>query len=78
MRSISILQDIQEVLRQLVIAIPEVFLSYDVDFIDLNVDDEDRPTVWEIVFVESSEFEVVLGQVTLLENFEAHIEIYAD
>lgn len=78
MRSINITQDIEEVLRQLVIAIPEVFLDYDVDLIELEVDDEDRPTVWEIVFVESEDTELVLGEVVLLENFEAEITIFED
>jgi hypothetical protein len=87
MRSINITQDIEEVLRQLVIAIPEVFLDYDVDLIELQVDDgsdydEDRqvtiPTVWEIVFVESEDTELVLGEVVLMENFEAVIMIFED
>jgi hypothetical protein len=78
MRSISILADIEEVLRQLVIAIPEVYLDYDVRLIELAVDDEDRPTCWEIVFVESEETELVIGEVVLLENFEAVIMIFED
>jgi hypothetical protein len=78
MRAISILQDIEEVLRQLVIAIPEVFLDYDANSIELVIDDVDRPTVWEIVSVESDDSELVLGEVTLLENFTAYIEIFAD
>lgn len=77
-RSINITQDIEEVLRQLVIAIPEVFLEYDVELIELQVDDEDRPTVWEIVFVESDETELVLGEVLLLENFDVIVEIFED
>ena len=75
-RSINITQDIEQVLLELVRAVPEVFLSYDV--IELVVDDEDRPTVWEIVFVESETHELVIGQVTLLENFEAIVEIFED
>ena len=78
MRSINITQDIEEVLRQLVIAIPEVFLEYDVNLIELQVDDEDRPTVWEIVFVESEDAELLLGEVVLLENFEAVVMIFED
>ena len=78
MRSINITQDIEEVLRQLVIAIPEVYLDYDINLIELQVDDEDRPTVWEIVFVESENTELVLGEVVLMENFEAVIIIFED
>ena len=76
MRSINITQDIEEVLRQLVIAIPEVYLDYDINLIELQVDDEDRPTVWEIVFVESENTELVLGEVVLMENFDAEITIF--
>lgn len=78
MRSFNITQDIEQVLRELVIAIPDVFLTYDTDLIELVVDDEDRPTVWEIVFVESDETELVIGEVTLLENFDAIVEIFED
>jgi hypothetical protein len=80
MRSINITQDIEEVLRQLVIAIPEVFLDYDVDLIELQVDDRQVtiPTAWDIVFVESEDTELVLGEVVLLENFEAEITIFDD
>lgn len=77
-RSISIRDDIEQVLLELVTAIPEVFLEYDVDLIELQVDDEDRPTVWEIVFVESEDTELLLGEVVLLENFEAVVMIFED
>ena len=77
-RTINITQDIEQILRELVLAIPDVFLDYDTDLIELQVDDEDRPTVWEIVFVESDETELVIGEVTLLENFDAIVEIFAD
>lgn len=85
-RSINITQDIEEVLRQLVVAIPDVFLEYDVNLIELQVDEKyceqgsqaAIPTVWEIVFVESDETELVIGEVTLLENFDAIVEIFAD
>jgi hypothetical protein len=75
-RSIKITQDIEQVLRQLVIAIPEVFLNY--DLIELSVDDDDRPTVWDIVVVESDETELVIGEVTLMEDYTAFIEIFED
>jgi hypothetical protein len=78
MRSIYILQDIETVLLQSAIAIPEVFLNYDVAKIELQVDDVDRPTCWDIVFVEDEDSEVVIGEVTLMEDFEASFDIYAD
>lgn len=78
MRSIYILQDIETVLLQSAIAIPEVFLNFDVAKIELQVDDVDRPTCWDIVFVEDEDSEVVIGEVTLMEDFEASFDIYAD
>ena len=76
MRAINILEDIEVVLRQLAIAIPDIFLNYDVDFVQLVVDDVDRPTAWDIVFVESDETELVLGEVVLLEDFTASFDIF--
>jgi hypothetical protein len=76
MRSIYILEDIQAVLLQSAIAIPEVFLSYDVSKVELQVDDVDRPTVWDIVFVESDETELVIGEIVLSEDFEASFDIF--
>ena len=78
MRQINILQDIEQVLRELVIAIPDVFLSYDLELIELQCDDEDRPTVWEIVVVESDETELVIGEITLMEDYTAFVDIFAD
>lgn len=76
MRSINILDDIEAVLHQSAIAIPDIFLEYDVNRVELQVDDEDRPTVWDIVFVESDETEIVLGEITLLEDFTAIFDIF--
>ena len=76
MRKINILDDIVEVLYRSAIAIPEIFLEYDVNRVELVVDDEDRPTVFDIVFVESDETEVLLGEITLLEDFTAYVELF--
>jgi hypothetical protein len=78
MRNMNILEDIEVVLFQSAIAIPEIFLNYDVSKIELHVDDEDRPAVWEIVFVESQDSEVVLGEITLYEDFTAKFDIFDD
>ena len=86
MRSINILDDIMVVLRQLAIAIPEVFLNYDVSKVELQVDetiyDEDRkrsrPTVFDIVFVESDETELVIGEIVLSEDFTASFDIFSE
>jgi len=76
MRNINILDDIVEILYQSAISIPDIFLLYDVNKVELQVDDEDRPTVFDIVFVESAESEVLLGQITLLEDFTASFDIF--
>ena len=78
MRSINILDDIITVLYQSAIAIPEIFLNYDVSMVELQVDDEDRPTVFDIVYVESDETEIVLGEIVLMEDFTAKFDIFDD
>lgn len=78
MRSINILDDIITVLYQSAIAIPEIFLNYDVARVELQVDDYDRPTVFDIVYVESDETEIVLGEIVLMEDFTANFEIFDD
>lgn len=76
MRKISILDDIVEILYQTAIAIPDIFLLHDVNKVELQVDDEDRPTVFDIVFVESDKTEIVLGEITLMEDFTAIFDIF--
>jgi len=76
MRTINLLDDIVEILYQSAISIPDIFLLYDVSKVELQVDDEDRPTVFDIVFVESAESEILLGQITLLEDFTASFDIF--
>ena len=76
MRGINIREDIEAVLFQLAIAIPDVFLNYDVNRVEIQVDDEDRPAVWDIVFVESEETELVIGEIVLLEDFTATFDIF--
>lgn len=76
MRNINLLDDIVEILYQSAIAIPEIFLLHDVNRVELQVDDEDRPTVFDIVFVESADTEILLGQITLMEDFTANFDIF--
>ena len=78
MRATNIREDIEAVLFQLAIAIPDVFLNYDVNRVELVVDDVDRPTAWDIVFVESEETELVIGEIVLLEDFTASFEIFSE
>ena len=76
MRTISIREDIDIVLLQLAIAIPDVFLNYDINKVELQVDDDDRPTMYDIVFVEDDATELVIGEIVLLEDFTAVFEIF--
>jgi len=50
----------------------------DIDRVELQVDDEDRPTVFDIVFVESDETELVIGEIVLMEDFTASFEIFSE
>lgn len=79
MRSISIRDDIEEVIVQLVCAIPEVFLSYDPIYVEL-VDTTEDGQIYsaDIVFVEDEETELVLGEVRLGSDLIAEIEIFED
>ena len=76
MRSINIFQDIELLLLISAITIPEVFLNYDVAKVELQVDDVDRPTVFDIVLVESDETELVIGEIVLSEDFTATFDIF--
>jgi hypothetical protein len=78
MRSISIFDDILVVLQQLAVAIPEVYINYDVTCVELQYDHEDRPNVFDIVFVESEDTEVVIGEIVLSEDFYASFEIFQE
>ena len=79
MRIISIRDDIEQVIRELVIAIPEVYLDYPTEgvaLVERHVDGE--VYVADIVFVESEETELVLGEVYLGGDLKVRIEIFGD
>jgi len=79
MRNICIREDIEVVILQLVRAIPEVFLDYDADRVQLVEYHEDGLVgSWDIVFVENDDYEVVLGEVALGTDLFVDIEIYED
>lgn len=77
MRTISIKSDIENVLLQYVRAIPEVFTSYDIANVEIQLNPEDT-NIWDIIFVESDETEVLLGEILLSGDFEATFEIFED
>lgn len=77
MRTISIKENIEELLLQYARAIPEVFTSYDIANVEIQLSPKDT-NVWDIVFVESDETEVVLGEIALSLDFYATFDIFED
>lgn len=77
MRTISIKSHIEEVLLQYARAIPEVFTIYDITNVEIQLNPEEM-NVWDIVFVESFDSEVVLGEIELSGDFEATFHIFED
>ena len=77
MRTISIKEDIEEVLLQYARAIPEVFTSYDIANVEIQLSPEDIDT-WDIIFVESDETEVLLGEIVLNADLTASFDIFED
>jgi hypothetical protein len=78
MRTISIKQEIEQVVLQYVRAIPEVFSTYDIAKVELVVQNNYDGLVYDIVFVESDETELVIGDLTLGTDLSLDIEIYPD
>ena len=79
MRNISIREDIEVVILQLVRAIPEVFLDYDVNSVQLVEYHEDGLIgSWDIVFVEDDDYEVVIGEAVLGTDLFVQIDIFSD
>lgn len=79
MRNISIREDIEVVILQLVRAIPDVFLNYDVNSVELVEYHEDGLIgSWDVVFVESDDYEVIIGEAVLGSDLFVEIDIYSD
>lgn len=79
MRNISIREDIEVVILQLVRAIPDVFLNYDVNSVELVPYHEDGLIgSWDVVFVESDDYEVIIGEAMLGSDLFVEIDIYSD
>ena len=75
MRSISIRDDIEQVILQYARSIPEVFMAYDIESIEVW---ERSSLVWDLIFVESEETELVIGEITLNSDFEAFFDIFEE
>ena len=79
MRNLSIREDIEVVILQLVRAIPDVFLNYDVNSVELVEYHEDGLVgSWDIVFVEDDDYEVIIGEAVLGSDLFVQIEIFSD
>ena len=79
MRNLSIREDIEVVILQLVCAIPEVFLNYDIKSVGLVEYHEDGLLgSWDIVFVESDDYEIVIGEAVLGTDLFVEIDIFSE
>ena len=79
MRIISIRDDVEQVVLQLVRAIPEIYLEYDVDRVELVEYHEDGQIYSaDIVFVESDDVELVLGDVSVGTDLMLEVDIYSE
>lgn len=79
MRNISIREDIEVVILQLVRAIPDVFLNYDVNSVELVEYHEDGLVgSWDIVFVEDDDYEIIIGEAVLGTDLFVEIDIFSD
>ncbi len=79
MRTISIRDDVEQTILQYVRALPDIFTSYDISKVEL-VESHDDGLVYaaDIVFVESDETEVVLGDIEVGTDLFMSIELYSD
>lgn len=79
MRIISLRDDIEQIILELVSAIPEIFLDYDINSVQLVEYHEDGQIYSaDIVFVESDDYEVVIGDVSLGTDLFVHIDVYSN
>ena len=79
MRNLSIREDIEVVILHLLRAIPDVFLNYDVNSVELVEYHEDGLVgSWDIVFVESDDYEVIIGEAVLGTDLFVEIDIFSD
>lgn len=79
MRIISLRDDIEQIILELVSAIPEIFLDYDINSVQLVEYHEDGMVYSaDIVFVESDDYEVVIGDVSLGTDLFVHIDVYSN
>lgn len=79
MRTISIRDDVEQVVLQYVRALPEIFTEFDIANVELQEYDVDRQVfAADIVFVESDDYELVIGEVTVGTDLILEVEVYSE
>ena len=78
MRIVSLRDDLEQAILQYVRAIPEIYLEFDINSVELLSYDDDRGFVaqYDIVFVESDETEIVLGDAQVGTDLILEVDIY--
>lgn len=79
MRAISIRDDVEQVALQYVRALPDIFTQFDIDHVELVEYHEDGMVYSaDIVFVESDDYEIVLGDISIGTDLMLEVDIYSD
>ena len=79
MRTISIRDDVEQVVLQYVRALPEIFTEFDIASVELQEYAVDGSVfAADIVFVESDDFELVIGEVTVGTALMLDVEVYSE
>lgn len=79
MRIISLRDDLEQIVLQYVRAIPEIYMDYDVDSVELVEYHEDGQVYSaDIVFVESDDVELVLGDISVGTDLILEVDIYSE
>ena len=79
MRIVSLRDDLEQIVLQYVRAIPEIYMDYDVDSVELVEYHEDGQVfAADIVFVESDDYEVVLGDIVIGTDLILEVDVYSD
>lgn len=78
---INITTDIEEVLAQFARAIPDLYLDFDREAIQVVANDDgwnDGTLLFDIVLVLSEDEELVVGEMTLTADFDLSVAIFED
>lgn len=79
MRTISIRDDVEQVVLQYVRALPEIFTEFDIASVELQEYAVDGAVfAADIVFVESDDYELVIGEVWVDFDLMLEVEVYSE